>query len=461
MTQTVSLICGAITAVAVGIWLGRVFDPPIGWTAGVTVLCAVWWVFEPIPMAATGLVPFAVFPLVGVLSPVDVADSYGNAMILLMLGGFMLSRGMETTGTHRRVALSIVRAVGGASGRRVVLGFMLAACLLSMWISNAASSVMLLPVALAVLESNPDRKLRTSLLLGIAYAASIGGIGTPIGTPPNLVFFAVFEKNFDSTPSFSQWMLWAAPVVATMIPTAAWLLTRHLDRTRTVVVPEVGNWRAAEVRMLSVFAVAATLWVTRSQPFGGWSSLSIFSSGSGASKDATVALLAAVAMFIVPTGEGGRKLLNWEQAAKIPWSILIMFGGGIAIAKGFQQSGLSQLIGNQLAEIGQLPTILAIALICLGVTFLTEITSNTATASLLLPILAATAQAANLDPKLIMIPATFSVSFAFMLPVATAPNAIVYGSDRLHVTDMVREGVKLNLVGVVVVTTVCYLLFRW
>ncbi len=454
--KRVFLWTGPFLAIALGCALvaGNICDRPVAWTAGITLLTAFWWVTEPIPIAATSLVPLAVFPLSGVLTASQVAQAYGNQLILLMLGGFMLSVAMERSGAHRRIALSMVALFGGTSGRRLVFGFMAASAVLSMWISNAATTLMLLPIAIAVLEGSTDRQLQKSLLLGIAYAASIGGIGTPIGTPPNLIFMNEYLKQTGIELGFVDWMKLALPLVMVMLPLAGLWLTRRLATQDAIRLPPVGKWRTAEVRTLLVFAVTAFLWMTRQQPWGGWSCWT----GLTTANDASVALLAVVSLFAISDGQESR-LLDWESAARIPWGILILFGGGITIANGFVASGLSRQLGGVLAGAGQLPTVILIGTICLVVTFLTEVTSNTATATLLMPILAAAAVATGKDPRLLMIPATFSASFAFMLPVATPPNAIVFGSDRFTVQDMAKEGLVLNLLGVFAITVIYSWLF--
>jgi len=428
------------------------YGAPIAWTAGITLLTAVWWIFEPIPIPATSLLPLALFPLVGVLKPSQVGAAYGDKLILLLLGGLMLSSAMERSGAHRRIALSMVNLFGGSSGRRLVFGFMAASGLLSMWISNMATTLMLLPIVMAVIEKVSDQRLRVALLLGMAYAASVGGVGTPVGTPPNLIFIENYRAATGIDVAFSNWMWWATPIVLTMLPLMALWLTRGLDRQTSIELPKVGPWRTEERRTLAVFAVTALLWITRSEPWGGWSEALHLP----AANDASVALLAVVAMFIIPNGRGPKggneKLLDWETAVRIPWGILVLFGSGIAISKAFLASGLSDLLGAQLVGLAQLPPLVMVALTCLAVTFLTEVTSNTATSNLLMPILAATATAAGIDHKLLMVPAAISASFAFMLPVATGPNAIVFGSNQLTVRQMAREGLALNLIGTAVIT---------
>lgn len=455
MVRRIALYAGPLAALAVFLLLQtRGASADVAWTAAVTTLCAVWWIFEPIPIPATSLVPIAVFPLIGVLTPAQVGEAYGNPLILLLLGGFILSTAMEKSGAHRRIALGMVSAFGGGSGRSLVFGFMAAAAVLSMWISNTATTLMLLPIVLAVLERVEDKRLKVSLLLGVAYAASVGGVGTPIGTPPNLIFMEVYQENTGREVTFFGWMSWALPVVAVMIPLTALWLTRGLSHARAITMPPVAAWRSEEVRTLIVFAVTAVLWMTRREPFGGWSA---WLDLPGAN-DASVALLAVVVMFLVPNGRGGR-LLDWDTAVRIPWGILILFGAGITIAKAFVNSGLSTSLGEMLAALDALPVLVMILLTCLAVTFLTEVTSNTATTTLLMPILAAAATTAGFDHRLIMVPAAMSASFAFMLPVATGPNAVIFSSGELTVKQMAREGFALNLIGAAVVTGGCYLLF--
>ena len=463
MTQKFHLIAGPALAVVALIAMPIAgCDWPVTWTAAVTLWVAYWWVTEPINIAATSLLPFAVFPLVGVLTPNEVGQAYGNSLILLLLGGFLLSAAMERSGVHRRIALWMVSTVGGGSGRRLVFGFMLASAFLSMWISNSATTLMLLPIVMAVVnqvrqsvhgDEKSHRNLCVALMLGIAYAASIGGIGTPIGTPPNLVFMKIYQETTGIEPTFLQWMQWALPVTILMLPVAGLWLTRGLPKDLAIELPEVGQWRSEERRALMIFAITALFWVTRKEPWGGWSSLFAIENAN----DASVALLGTVAMFVSPRG-GGQvgQLLDWEHAKKIPWGILILFSSGVCLASAFQQSGLSELLGSSIGGLSGLPVLMLVLLICLSVTFLTELTSNTATATLLMPILAAIATANSIEPALLMVPATMSASFAFMLPVATAPNAIVFGSGQLTINRMVREGIALNLIGVLIVSGVCY-----
>ncbi len=454
--KVAALLLGPLMAVMAGLSLtaaGHSVDAGI--TLGVTVLCVIWWVFEPIPIPATSLLPLAIFPLTGVLPQAAVSQAYGHQLILLLLGGFILSTAMEKSGAHRRVALGMVRAFGGNSSRNLVFGFMAAAAVLSMWISNTATTLMLLPVALAVLERSPDPKLATPLLLGVAYAASLGGVGTPIGTPPNIIFMGQYEEFTGVSIAFSTWMMWAVPVVVVFLPLMALWLTRNLDYRGKFDIPSPGAWRIEERRVMAVFGLTALAWVTRSEPFGGWEAWF----GVPGANDGIVALLAVVVMFLVPNGKGGR-LLDWHTAEKIPWGMLILFGGGLAIASAFGASGLSESIGASMSVLTNWYPLILMLFICFAVTFLTEATSNTATTTLLMPILAASAIGAAIDPRLLMVPAAMSASCAFMLPVATAPNVIMYSTGRFPIATMVREGFTLNLIGVVVIATLCYALLR-
>ncbi len=446
---------GLATAIGLGLMLQSAGHPPaIIITAVVAWLCMAWWIFEPIPIPVTSLLPLAIFPLTGVLTPEQVGASVGSPLIILLMGGFLLSRGMESSGAHHRVALTVVNLVGGHRPHRLVLGFMLAGALLSMWISNTASALMLMPVALAVLASCSDRStLAAPLLLGLAWSCSIGGLGTPIGTPPNLIFVQVFEETTGQTISFGQWMSWGVPVVGLLLPLAWWWVTRTLPRELNITLPAVGPWRSAEQRVLIIFGLTALAWITRAEPFGGWQHWL----GLASANDASVALLAVVALFIVRDREGDR-LIDWQQASQIPWGVLLLFGGGICLARAFVASGLSGQVGDALTMVAMLPVFIMMLLLALAVTFLTEATSNTATTALLLPVLAAVALAVNIDPLWLMVPAAMSASCAFMLPVATAPNAVVFGSGELPIQRMVREGFVLNLIGALVIATVTWAL---
>ena len=444
---------GLVSGLCLAVMMAALEQPEaIVITAVVAWLCMLWWIFEPLPIPVTSLLPIAVFPISGVLTPEQVGASVGSPLIILLLGGFLLSRGMESTGAHHRIALSVVNLVGGHKPRRLVLGFMIVGTLLSMWISNTASILMLMPVALAVLASCSDRNsLAAPLLLGLAWSCSIGGLGTPIGTPPNLILVQVYEENTAQTISFGQWMSWGIPVVLTLLPLAWWWVTRAVPRELDIQLPAVGPWRSAERRVLVVFGLTAVAWITRAEPFGGWQTWLDFP----AANDASVALLAVVALFVVRDDQG-EPLIDWAKASQIPWGVLLLFGGGICLARAFVASGLSAQVGDALTTVAALPVFAMMLLLALAVTFLTEATSNTATTALLMPVLAAVALAVEIDPLWLMVPAAMSASCAFMLPVATAPNAVVFGSGELPIRRMVREGFALNLMGALLISTVAW-----
>jgi len=449
------IFLGLITAAAAGlISQSYGLDEAIVWTIAITTLTAVWWVSEALPIPATSLVPFALFPLAGVLDQRQAAAALGSYVIILLMASFMLSKALEKSGAHERLALYMINLVG-ASGRRLVLGFMLAAAVLSMWISNTATTLMLATMALAILARTDNPKLAVPLLLGIAYAASLGGTATLIGTPPNLIFAENYLLTTGEEFSFARWMSIGLPIVVLGIPIIWVWLTRGMGGVTAPTLADPGPWRKAEIRTLMVFAFAILLWVTRVEPFGGWSG----ALGMSEAGDSTVAVLAVVIMFLVPDGKGGA-ILDWKSAGNIPWGMLLLFAGGICIAAAFRQSGLDLLIGDSLATLANMPVFLMILGLCLSVTFLTEMTSNTATANLLMPLLAAVAAGTGIAPELLMIPAVISASCAFMLPVATAPNAIVYGTGRVSIARMAREGFILNIILAFIIASVCWVLLR-
>jgi len=420
--------------------------------AGITMLTVIWWVSEAIPIAAASLVPFALLPVFGIVDHKAVSSALGSHVILLLMGAFMLAKALEKSGVHERLAVYMIRFVGVSSGRRLVFGFMLAAGALSMWISNTATALIMMPIALAILAGLDNPKLRIALILGIAYASSVGGIATPIGTPPNVIFMGVYEELTGKEFSFVQWMRIGVPVVLVSLPIMALWLTRHVKLEAEIYLAKPGRWRTEERRTLFVFGLTALAWIFRKDPYGGWSgALDMPLVG-----DSTIALFAVVVMFLIPNGRKDERLLDWQTARNIPWGLLLLFAGGIAMAKGFTASGLSAMLGEWLSSLAHLPLILMILTICLVVTYLTEITSNTATATLLMPILAAAGLATGIDPILLMIPATMAASCAFMLPVATAPNAIAYGLGDIKISDMVKEGAVLSFGISVVIGLVCY-----
>lgn len=460
-----ALLGGPVFAMAIGIWLasGIELPWPAVWCAVITSLCAFWWIFEPIPMPITAVIPFAAFPLTGILTHQQVAAKYGHTLVLLMLAGSIVSKGLEKSGAHRRVALGMVRIVGGPGGRRLVLGFLLASAVLSMWMSNTATVLMLLPVVLAVLEGTSDKhRLTIPLLLAVAYGSSIGGIGTPIGTPPNLIFLENYHQILQNHPelggkemTFAGWMSIGVPMAVVLTPLVWLWLIRGIQSGQKVAIPQLGPWRPAEIRVLAVFAMLALAWLTRSQPAGGWSQLlaKVVPGAEQTVGDSTVALIAVVLMFLIPNGErSGERLLDWETAIKVPWGVFIMIGGGLTIGQAFETSGLREYLGDSLSLLVGLPQVLMIFMLCLTATFLTEITSNTAVSTIVLPVLGAVAIKASIDPLLLMVPATLGLNCSFMLPVATAPNAIVFGTGRVPTARMAREGFALNLLGACAIT---------
>ena len=450
------------------LWLGPIIALLAGWgsnslggleiaasiTLGIALWTALWWIFEAVPIPVASLIPLAFLPMFGVLSPQIVGEKYGHPLVLLLLGGFLLSKAMEKSGAHKRIAVAMVRACPKGD-KFLILGFMGTTAVLSMWISNTATTLMMLPMALAVIQGSENQKLTIPLLLGIAFAANVGGIGTPIGTPPNLVMMGAYKDLGFPELSFSDWMTLGIPVTLVMT-LVIWLwLTRKVSGKGAVSLPHPGSWRKAEIRTLSIFGLTAMAWITRSEPFGGWKTWLELPQAN----DASVAFVAVLLLFCLPSGEKkGERLLDWKTANQIPWGMLILVGAGLCLGEAFKQSGLSQSIASALSGVENLPTIGLILGICLLVTFLTEMTSNTATTNLLMPILGATALSANLDPKLFMIPAALSASCAFMLPVATIPNAIVFGTGKISVKRMATEGFVLNLIGAGVVTGVIYFL---
>lgn len=423
------------------------------YTLAVTVWVAWWWISEALPLPVTSLLPFVLLPLGGVLSESASLAALGNPIILLFMGAFMLAKAVEHSGVHKRIALALIRVIGAGSGRRVIFSFMLATAVLSMWISNTAAVLALLPVALALADACDDDSFQRALLLGLAYSASVGGIATLVGTPPNLIFASVYQTTTGETFGFLEWMKIGVPLVVLSIPMMAWWLSRNVKHQIALSLPPVAAMSSAEQRVLAIFAGVILLWVFRTAPFGGW--LNWF--GVPAIGDASVALVGVVLMFIVRDKEG-QPLLNWQLASAIPWGILLLFAGGITLAQGFMSSGLSQIIGDSLVALTSLPTWLLILAIALLVSFLTEVTSNTATATLLMPVMAATGVALGLPVEVLMITATIACSCAFCLPVATPPNSIVFASERLTIQQMAREGMVLNVILAVNTTVVVLLL---
>lgn len=423
----------------------------ISFTLAITVITAYFWVTEALPIPLTSVIPIGLFPFVGVLTHQQAASSLGSHVIVLLMGAFMLAVGIEKSGVHRRIAFAILKVIGGDSALRIIFAIMAASSILSMWISNTATVVALLPVVLAICASTDDNRFKIALLLGLAYSASLGGVGTLIGTPPNVIFASVYEEFAGEEYGFIRWMKVTVPIIVISIPLMALWLARGIRLSSAIHLPKCDGWSIAEKRVLVIFALVALLWVFRKEPLGGWSQmLDINTVG-----DSSVALLGVLAMAITSNGKGGR-ILEWQDAKEIPWGMLLLFAGGICIAKAFVSSGLSELLGQFFVALGTLPVLLSLFALAIGVSFLTEITSNTATATLMMPIIASAAIALNLPIELLMIPVVISCSCAFCLPVATAPNSIVFASGEVSIKDMAKQGVALNVLVASIVALVSF-----
>ncbi len=450
--------------------------------AAVAALMAVWWIFEAVSLSATALVPLALFPLLGVASAREVSEAYGDANIFLFAGGFFIAMAMQKWGLHERIALNVVKRAGSRPGG-LVGGFMLATAFLSMWISNTATALMMLPIALAVVEmvaGNAQGRgaegFTVCVLLGIAYSANIGGVATLIGTPPNGVFLTQFVELYPDAGEigFLQWMLVGVPLVAVLLPLVWWLLTKWLFRFDGLSLYHVkgmlegrlrvlGPMSRGEKIVLAVWAGTALAWIFRGDidlggvVLPGWSRLF---PQAAAIHNGTVAIFSALLLFVLPVDwKRGEFALDWGWAKRIPWGVLILFGGGLALAAGFKKTGLIQWVGEALVVLEWVPPLAVILCVALLLTFVTELTSNVATAAIMMPILGgALAPALGVHPLLLMVPAAISASCAFMLPAATPPNAIVFGGGHITVPQMVRAGFCVNLAGALLVTLATYFL---
>jgi len=450
--------------------------PEITRMAAVALLMAGWWITEAVPIPVTALVPVALFPLLGLLSGQATAALYFNDTIFLFIGGFIFALAMQRWKLHRRIALRIILAIG-AGPLRLLLGFMVATWFLSMWISNTATTMMMVPMALAIILQLEDQFGRESvatyavgLLLGVAYSSSIGGIATIIGTPPNLAFRRILTVTFPDAPeiSFVGWFLFALPLSVVFLLVCWALLGRMYGRDVGIddddeqlfrrEYEKLGSIGYEERLVLVLFGVLVLLWMFRRDLFfiPGWSRLL---PDPSMAFDGTVAVTVALVLFLIPSrSRPGERLMDWETAVKLNWGIVILFGGGFALAGGFTESGLSGWLGGRLSAMAGLPPLLLVLITCTGLTFLTELTSNAATTQMALPVLGSLAVAIQVNPLLLMVPATLSASCAFMLPVATPPNAIAFGTGDLPMKDMVRTGIWLNLIGILLVTAAIYLL---
>lgn len=471
-----------VPPVALGVLLLADLDPGrpgVTRMAAVAILMAGWWITEAIPIPATALLPVALFPLLGIMPGGDVAGQYFNHVIFLFIGGFIFALAMQRWNLHRRIALKTILLLG-TSPRLVALGFMAATWFLSMWISNTAATMMIVPMAMAIVSQFKETfgekrvsRYAVGLLIGVAYGASIGGLATLIGTPPNLAFARILEISFPAAPeiTFAEWFVFALPLSVVFL-FVAWALlgwmfggdsagfTGQADVFRREY-RKLGRMRYEERVVLVLFLVLVLLWMFRRDldvgawTLPGWSGLLPVPAYAD---DGTVAIAVALLLFLIPARGGTRRLMDWKTATKLHWGIVMLFGGGFALAAGFKDSGLSAWLGQQLAALGDVPPVFMVLSSCTMLTFLTELTSNTATTQIFLPVLGSLAVETQVHPLLLMIPATLSASCAFMLPVATPPNAIVFGTGEVGMGDMMRAGLLLNLVGIVLITLAIYTL---
>jgi sodium-dependent dicarboxylate transporter 2/3/5 len=473
VSAPVSRIAGLLLGPALCIVM-LLLDPPpglspTGWkVAAIAALMAVWWVTEAVPIPVTGLLPLALFPTFGVATMAETSSPYADPLIFLFLGGFLIALGLEKWNLHRRIALGVVSFVGTRPAA-LVGGFMLATAFLSMWVSNTATAVMMLPIGLSVigLLSREGEEgaggFATALLLGIAYAASIGGLATLIGTPPNALLAAFMGRTYGVEIGFAQWMAIGLPLTVLLLFLAWLILTRlaftlpkaEIAGSGELIARELaslGRLSGPEVRVGLVFLAAAVLWVARPALEG------VLPAGVN---DTVIAIAAGVALFLIPAGGGnppGTALLDWQAAKRLPWGVLLLFGGGLSLAAAIAKSGLAAWIGAGFAGLSAWPVILVVLLVATAIIFLTELTSNTATAAAFLPLMASVAPALQVDPFLLTIPVALAASCAFMLPVATPPNAIVFGSGHLTVAQMARAGFLLNLAGIAAIVGLVWLL---
>ncbi|MEY8848636.1 DASS family sodium-coupled anion symporter [Psychroserpens sp. XS_ASV72] len=431
-----------------------------------TIWIAVWWITECIPIAVTALLPIVLFPLSGGLDLSTTTSAFGHKYVFLYLGGFIIAIAIEKWKLHKRIALNIINIIG-SDVRKIILGFMVATAFLSMWISNTATSVMMLPIGIAIikqLKDNPETEedenliFGKALMLAIAYSASIGGIGTLIGTPPNLVLAGVVSDIYNYEITFLEWFIFGFPISVILLIICWQYLTRFAFTFKQKEFPggrqeikrllkDLGNISYEEKLVAFIFALTAFCWITRS-----FILQSIFPSLD----DTIIAVFFAVLLFLVPSKNKKERLINWEEATKLPWGIILLFGGGMALAIGFEISGLALWIGNQMTTLQGVTTILLIFLLVAAINFLTEITSNLATTAMLLPVLAPMALTVDIHPFVLMVGAAVAASCAFMLPVATPPNAVVFGSGYLRIPDMVGKGIVMNVISIIIVTLFVY-----
>ena len=443
---------------------------------GVALLMASWWVSECIPIYATAFVPIALFPILGILDSSTTAENYGHNYVLMLLGGFFLAKSIEISGLHKRLALFIIKRLG-TNRRKLILSFMIATAMLSFWIANVAVVLLMLPIAIAIIDKEEHSVHKANfgiaMMLAIAYAASIGGTGSLIGTPPNMVFAGVMEKMFPDAREidFLEWMKIGVPIVIVLIPIIWFYIIKYFkingtfEGSKEIIEAEIislGKISTYEKRVFMVFLFTAVGWIFRKDldlgafVFPGWSSI------LGVKEyvhDSTVAIIAALLLFIIPSGKKdseSKTLLNWKSAASVPWGVVMIVGGGYAIADSFKQTGLADYLGNALSFISVYPPIIILVIVITLMIFITEINSNTATANIFLPVLATMAIAGSINPYLLMIPATFACSFSFMLPSGTGTNAVIFGSNRVTISEMAKCGLGLNFLGIILLTVMMY-----
>jgi sodium-dependent dicarboxylate transporter 2/3/5 len=443
-----------------------------GWnTAAIGVLMAVWWATEAIPIAVTALLPLVAFPLLGVATIQDTAAPYANKVIYLFLGGFIVALAMQRWNLHRRIALTVLQHVGG-NGRSLVGGFMLASAIISMWVMNTSTTMMMLPIAVSIitvihatvdgLDKTAQQDFQYSLLLGVAYGATIGGMATLVGTAPNAMLAAFMQESYGTEIDFARWMLVGLPLSAMMLPLAWLALTRwafNVDfKTSAEGRQALGNMKEAlgritvpEIRVAIVFTLMVLTWVLRP--------LLVKLPGLSALDDSGIAIAGAILLFLTPSGERSDPLLlRWTYAEQLPWSVLILFGGGVTLASAVARTGLAEWLGSSLQAVGMLPLAAIVVIAATMIIFLTELTSNIATTATFLPVVGAIAIESGFDPIVLTVPVTFAASCAFMLPVATPPNAVIFGSGMLTIPKMARAGLLLNVIGIFLVSLVALFL---
>jgi len=436
--------------------------------AAVAVLLAVLWLTEAVPIAVTALLPILLFPTLGIMGVEEATAPYANSIVFLFLGGFIIAFGIERWGLHRRIALTVLSKVGAREDLQIA-GFMMATAAISMWVSNTATTALMLPVALSIVPRGADgsvepgkRPFATALMLSVAYGASCGGIATLIGTPPNALLAGFMQETYDIQIGFAQWMLIGLPLAVIMLLASWLLLTRwifpvgreELPGARKAIreqLAALGPASRAEKRVGVIFATTAVLWISRPLLSAQFPELNL--------SDTTIAIGAALSLFLIPNGmTKGGSLLTWEHAERLPWGVLLLFGGGLSLAAAVAGSGLAAWIGSELAGLGGMPVFVLVLAVTTLIIFLTEMTSNIATAATFLPLVAALAVSLGQPPLLLAIPAVLAASFAFMLPVATPPNAIVFASGYITIPQMVKAGFWLNLIGIVAIIAITYAL---